>query len=31
MKGRLWLEAYEAHLRTSQPLDDFLGDMQINQ
>ena len=31
LKGRLWLEAYEAHLRTSKPLDNFLRDMQINQ
>ena len=30
MKGRLWLEAYEAHLRTSKPLDHFLRDMQMN-
>lgn len=27
MKGRLWLEAYEAHLRTGNPIDDYLGHM----
>jgi hypothetical protein len=27
MKGRIWLEAYEAHLRTGRPLDDFLPHM----
>lgn len=31
MKGRLWLEAYEGHLRTSLPLDHFLRDMDIKQ
>lgn len=30
LKGRLWLEAYEGHLRTSKPMDYFLRDMQIN-
>ena len=27
MKGRIWLEAYEAHLRTGKPLDAFLRHM----
>ena len=29
LKGRLWLEAYEAHLRTSEPVDQFLRQMQL--
>jgi len=27
MKARLWLEAYESHLRHGNPIDDFLGHM----
>lgn len=27
MKGLIWLEAYEAHLRTGQPLSQYLGEM----
>lgn len=27
MKGLIWLEAYEAHLRTGQPLSDYLREM----
>ena len=27
LKGRIWLEAYEAHLRTRKPLDSFLRHM----
>ena len=27
LKGRIWLEAYEAHLRTGKPLDRFLRHM----
>lgn len=27
LKGRIWLEAYEAHRRTGRPLDDFLPHM----
>lgn len=27
LKGRIWLEAYEAHLRTGRPLDAFLPHM----
>jgi hypothetical protein len=27
LKGRVWLEAYEAHLRTRKPLDRFLRHM----
>lgn len=29
MKGRLWLEAFEAHLRTSLPMGEFLKEMEI--
>ena len=29
LKGRLWLEAYEAYLRTSEPVDQFLRQMQL--
>ena len=28
IKGLIWLEAYEAHLRTGQPLSQYLGEMQ---
>ena len=27
MKGLIWLEAYEAHIRTGQPLSQYLGEM----
>ncbi|MGX7826047.1 hypothetical protein ACTG9Q_13230 [Actinokineospora sp. 24-640] len=27
LKGRVWLEAYDAHLRTGKPLDNFLRHM----
>ena len=27
LKGRIWLEAYDAHLRTGRPLDNFLRHM----
>jgi len=27
MKGRIWLEAYESHLRTGQPVDHYIGHM----
>jgi hypothetical protein len=29
MKGRIWLEGYEAHLRTGLPLDKFLRHMGV--
>jgi hypothetical protein len=30
MKGRVWLEAYESHLRTKKPMDYFLRDINQN-